>query len=290
MPLIVQQWDKIADSPGFIPIPLMSLRETSSLDVGNLAAHGGILASDSTPILEAINAATDGAQRVHWAAGNNDQVTFQTALPPDFDASKDLELHARLASGGTTDAVALTLASYFGEADTAVADTSASNQTTTFAEKIATIAAVDIPDDPQTFTCGLTPVTHATDAMYLTALWLEYTRYYLVNTNYVCRLVIPRAHKLLKAWVYVQNVVFTGTVEVRLRMTDRLGARGGSDIAELVDNDDLTARSSINARYDFVLLDFAKEQAPAERMYFLSLSGTNPADRFDEPLLVLEYD
>ncbi len=61
MPLIIQQWDKIADSPGFITIPLPGLRETANLDVGNLAAHGGILASDSTPILEAINAATDGA-------------------------------------------------------------------------------------------------------------------------------------------------------------------------------------------------------------------------------------
>jgi len=290
MPLIIQQWDKIAASPGFITIPLPTLRETTNLDVGNLAAHGGILASDSTPILEAINAATDGAQRVHWASSNNDQVIFQTALPPDFDASKDLELHARIASAGTTDAVALTLASYFSEADTAVADTSESNQTTTFAEKVATIAAADIPNDPQILTCGLTPVAHTTDAMYLTGLWLEYTRYYLVNSNFVCRMVIPRAHKLLRAWVYVQNVAFTGTVEVRLRMTDRLSARGGSDIAELVDNDELTARSATNARYDFILLDFAKEQAPAERMYFLSISGTDPADRFDEPLLVLEYE
>lgn len=107
---------------------------------------------------------------------------------------------------------------------------------------------------------------------------------------YVCRTVISRAHKLLAARVYVQNVVLTGTVEVRLRKADRLDSRGGSEVAELIDNDELTARASVNARYDFVLLDFAKEAAPAERMYFLSLTGSNAADRFDEPLLVLEYE
>lgn len=107
---------------------------------------------------------------------------------------------------------------------------------------------------------------------------------------YICRMVIPRSHRLIAAWTYVQNVVLTGTVEVRLRKADRLDSRGGSEIAELIDNGELLARASINARYDFVLLDFAKERAPSERMYFLSLTGSNAADRFDEPLLVLEYE
>lgn len=106
---------------------------------------------------------------------------------------------------------------------------------------------------------------------------------------YVCRNTIQRPHKVLRSWVYVQNVVFTGTVEVRLRKADRMDGRAGSDIAKVLTNDDLEALTSINARYDFLLLDFAKLAAPAERMYFLSLSGTNAADRFDEPLLVVEY-
>ncbi len=290
MPIQVQQWNNTVVTPGFIPVPLMSLKETTNLDVSNIAANGGVLASDTTPILEAIDAATDGCQRINWVGGNADQVTFQAALPPDFDYSNDLVLHSRIASAGTTDAVGFTLASYFNEADTAVADTSETNQTATYAEKICTIAAADIPSGAQTLTCGLTPVAHATNAMYLTALWFEYTKYYLANSINVCRLVIGRPHRLLRAWVYVQNVAFTGTVEVRLRMTDPRGPRGGSDIAELINNDDLTARSLINSRYDFELLDFAKEQAPAERMYFLSIAGTNAADRFDEPLLVVEYE
>ena len=107
---------------------------------------------------------------------------------------------------------------------------------------------------------------------------------------YVCRAVVLRAHRVLAAWVYVQKVVLTGTVEIRLRKADRMDGRAGSDIAEVMTNDNLTAQASVNARYDFVLLDFAKQSAPPERTYLLSLSGTDSADRFDEPLLVVEYE
>jgi len=158
----------------FLPISLNSLREATNFNVGNIAANGGLLASDTTPILSAINGATDGAQRVTWAASNNDQVIFQLPLPPNIDEAADLVLHMRIASGGTTDAVGFTVDSFFNEGDTKVVDTSETNQTTTYAEKIATIAAADVPAGSQTLTVGLTPVAHTTDTMNLTALWLEY--------------------------------------------------------------------------------------------------------------------
>lgn len=107
---------------------------------------------------------------------------------------------------------------------------------------------------------------------------------------YVCRLVVPVTHQLKAAWVYVLNVVMTGVVTVRLRFTDPMGPRGGGDAAEILDNDDLTAASSINARYNFILLDTVTGFSPAQRSYFIHLLGTNSADRFDEPLLVVEYD
>lgn len=158
----------------FIPIPLTSLREATNFDVSNIAANGGLLASDTTPILSAINDATDGCQRVTWAAGNNDQVIFQTPLPPNLDVTKDIVIHFRIASGGTTNAVGFTLASFFNEGDTSIADTSTTNQTTSYAEKIATIAAADVPAGAQTLTVGLTPVAHTTDTMNLTGIWIEY--------------------------------------------------------------------------------------------------------------------
>jgi len=160
---------------GFVPIPLTAFREATAFDVANIAANGGVLASDTTPILEAINAATDGCQRVLWAASNNDQVICSIPLPPDLDTTADLELHFRIVSGGTTDAVGFTVASFFNEGDTSVADTSGTNQTTTYAEVLATIANADIPSGAQVITFGLTPVAHTTDTLAMTGAWIEYT-------------------------------------------------------------------------------------------------------------------
>ncbi|MFQ6030616.1 MAG: hypothetical protein ACE5Q6_24355, partial [Dehalococcoidia bacterium] len=44
---------------GFIPLDLTALREIATNDIQALAAHGGILASDSVPTLLRINGATD---------------------------------------------------------------------------------------------------------------------------------------------------------------------------------------------------------------------------------------
>jgi hypothetical protein len=160
----------------FIPISLMTFREATNFDVDNIAANGGILASDTTPVLDAINAATDGCQRLLWANTNNDQVITQIPLPPDLDVTKDIVLHFRIVSGSTTDAVGFTVASFFNEGDTSVADTSGTNQTATWAEVVATIAAADIPAGAQTLTIGLTPVAHTTDTMAMSACWIEYGR------------------------------------------------------------------------------------------------------------------
>ena len=173
---LAEIYQDIFSIQNFIPIPLMSLKETTNFDVGAIAANGGVLASDTTPILEAINAATDGCQRINWVAANVDQVTFQTPLPPDLDVTADMVIHFRIASESTTDAVGFTVDSFFNEGDTKVVDTSGTNQTATFAEKTATIAAADIPAGAQTLTVGLTPVAHANDDMYLSAVWIEYKR------------------------------------------------------------------------------------------------------------------
>lgn len=159
---------------GFVPLSLMQFREASSMAVGNAVANGGLLASDTTPILQPINGATDGAQVVAWAASNNDPIITQISLPPDRDDAADLVLHTRIASAGTTNAVGFTVDTWFNEGDTKVTDTSETNQTTSYAEKITTIAAADVPSGAQTLTLSLTPVAHTTDIMYLSSAWLEY--------------------------------------------------------------------------------------------------------------------
>lgn len=178
---IAELYQHLFSTQSFIPISLLSLREATAMDVGDTTANGGVLASDTTPVLSAINDGTDGCQRLTWASSNNDQVIFQVPLPPDLDTDADLVLHARIASGGTTNAVGFTLSSFFNEGDTAVADTTGTNQTTTYAEVTATIAAADVPTGAQTLTVGLTPVAHTTDTLNLTALWLEYKKKLLTS-------------------------------------------------------------------------------------------------------------
>jgi predicted RecA/RadA family phage recombinase len=161
---------------GYVNVPLTALREVFSNNITNIAANGGVLASDTTPILSFTNGDTDSALRVAWVLDDVDPIVFQAVLPPDIDVSEDLTVHVRMASESTTDAVGFTSDTYFNEGDTKVEDTSETNQTATYAEKIITIAASDIPAGAQTITCELTPVAHSTDAMYITACWLEYTR------------------------------------------------------------------------------------------------------------------
>ena len=52
-----------ADAKGFIPLDITALREIATNDIQNLAAHGGLLASDSDPALARVNGATDKAHR-----------------------------------------------------------------------------------------------------------------------------------------------------------------------------------------------------------------------------------
>ncbi len=161
---------------GFIGVSLMQLREASSMAVGNIAAACGVLGSDTTPTLAPINGGTNGCQQVEWVESNNDPVIFQVALPPDLDDTADLILHTRIKSAGTTNAVGFTVDSWFDEGDTKVTDTSETNQTATWAEKITTIANGDVPAGAQTLTVSLTPAAHTTDHLYLSSVWLEYKR------------------------------------------------------------------------------------------------------------------
>ncbi len=162
----------------FIPLSMVNAREVSSGDPGNIAVNGGILASDTTPILEAANGATDSMLRITWAATNVDPIALSTPLPPDFNPGADLVFHYRATTGAATDTFKLTLESWFNEGDTKVSDTSTANlsQSGTYAEGTITIANADIPAGAQTITINLFPAAHANDTCLLNAsCWFEYT-------------------------------------------------------------------------------------------------------------------
>lgn len=159
----------------FMPVSLNSLREAANFNVGAITANGGILASDTTPALSAINGATDGCQRVLWVASNSDQIIFQVPLPPDFDVAADLVLHIRAAMGGTTNTPAIAVDSFFDEGDTKVVDATGAITGTAYAEYTATINNADFPA-AQSLTVGLTPGAHTTDTLAISAVWLEYKK------------------------------------------------------------------------------------------------------------------
>jgi hypothetical protein len=165
---------------GFINVPLESLREVLSNDIGNAATaaatgSGGILAKDTHPILERINGATDKALRVNWAAGNADAVTFSFAYPPDLDDTAAVVVNVLAKMGGATDTPTITVAYFEG-----VGDTDAGGATgalsTTLTKVTRSIAAGDVGPYPNAATVTLNPGAHANDAVHVHAIWIEYTR------------------------------------------------------------------------------------------------------------------
>lgn len=165
--VVVSLWDSI-------PVSLYSLREvTSGGDVANIAANGGILASDTTPIMrgDAANSA-----EVVWVTGDVDPVGFQLSLPTGADgtvaAYLDLEVYS-----GTTNAATMGVASSWNGAAEVTDSASDSGTNSATAHTItATIAAADIPDAPTRVTFRITPPTHATDAIGLVGARLRFKR------------------------------------------------------------------------------------------------------------------
>ena len=167
---------------GFGKVPLAELREIVGSDIYSLTdtpatsnGAGSLLAKNTTPILERINGDTDGALRVNWAGADVDPVLFQAALHPKINVAADFVLHFRAAMAAVADTPTIACQSFFNEGDTAVADASAAVTGVSYAEYSITIAAADIPAGAQTISCKLTPAAHGTDALYITAIWYEYT-------------------------------------------------------------------------------------------------------------------
>lgn len=168
-------------SNGTMSLDFASAREIFSNDIGVAAdgaaqGSGGILATDTTPALERINAATDKGLRVRWASGNTDAIQFAPiALPPDLDDSQPITVHFYGEMGGATDTPTLTVAAFFN-----VGDSDAGGATGALADAVGevsvSIAAGDVAAHPGVLNLELTPGSHGTDTVDLYAAWIEYTR------------------------------------------------------------------------------------------------------------------
>lgn len=162
---------------GHIWLPLVNWREVFSNVITNIAANGGLLASDTTPILERINGATDKALRINWAANNVDELTQSFVYPTDLDDTAPVIVNLLLSKSANTDTAAVVAVSYFeGIGDTNAGGNTAALAASALAIKSVTIAAVDVGAYPAQATVSLIPGTHANDAIYLHGAWVTYTR------------------------------------------------------------------------------------------------------------------
>lgn len=167
-----------AGGTGIVPLNFTTAREIASDDIQNLAAHGGIMASDSVPDLARVNGATDKALRLTWAATEQDEIQFEPFVkPPDLDAGSDLTVHLMLAKDANTDTAAVVdVQAWDGVGDTEMGGNTGALDAATLAEYTVTIANANVAAAPGFINIGLVPGTHANDAIYCYGAWVEYTK------------------------------------------------------------------------------------------------------------------
>jgi len=165
----------LKSAQAFIPLDITALREITGNEIP--ASPGGMLGSDSNPILARVNGATDKALRVEWVADDVAEVQFPPVpLPPDLDAAEDVILHFMVQRDTGTNGCQIDVDAYEGISDTKVEVATTALTTTNVTEVTATLGAGDIAGHPNFLSLTLTPQAHAADALYLYAAAIEYTR------------------------------------------------------------------------------------------------------------------
>lgn len=168
---------EIADpQKGYIPLDLSVGRILNAGATQNAAANGGLTASDSAPIYQRVNGATDKALRLNYAATVVAEVVWSFSYPPDLDDTSPVEVHLLAASGGATNSPVMGIAYFEGVGDANAGGNTAAITGTTVAEYSVTIAAVDVGTQPNFASVSLVPAAHGTDALFLYAIWIEYVK------------------------------------------------------------------------------------------------------------------
>jgi hypothetical protein len=176
---LAEIYQHIKSTKAHVLFSLRDFREvTSGGDVGDTTANGGILASDTTPILRAD---ANESEEISWAASNSDIVSVDISLPQDFDGTADATLDLFIASGSADAATCSILTSWDkGSQVTDTADDTAT-KSATLHTITATIAAADIPDSPTCVTIQIVPGAHTTNGIILGAVRLNYKRKLLTS-------------------------------------------------------------------------------------------------------------
>jgi hypothetical protein len=163
-----------------MPLSLHDFREVAAAGgaVANIAGNGGILASDTTPVMGA--EATTESHVIIWAATNQDPIGFQRALPENFDGRNDVlvDLWVRTdnAGGGGIEAATFDVVTSWDNG-AQVTDTAVDASPSEAIHKItARVAAADVPDRPGFLNLQIIPGTHANDPVRLLAVRITYVQ------------------------------------------------------------------------------------------------------------------
>lgn len=105
------------------------------------------------------------------------------------------------------------------------------------------------------------------------------------DTSYHCRIYVPFAHRLQDAYVTNTDVDKTGTITVTLLQADDTDAKAGTAVGTAITPSAATA--DVVTVNQVTLANSDKAAVTAGRCYFLSITGTNAADRFEEPTLTI---
>jgi len=162
---------------GFIPLDIGSLRIIAANVIGN-TSEGMLLDGNTAPSLQRVNGATDKAMRVIWAASSSVEVQFPPVpKPPDLDGTADLTVHLMLGKDTNTDTtVTVDVQIFDGVGDTEAGSATAALAAAALSEYTGTILAADLAEAPGFLNISLVPGAHTTDAIWLHAAWIEYTR------------------------------------------------------------------------------------------------------------------
>lgn len=162
---------------GFIPLPLTSWRIIATNDIAaKNAADGGTISLDTDPTLKRVNGATDKKLRLAWAAASVVEIANDFVYPPDLDEASNVEVHIIAAMAGAADTPTIAVSFFEGVGDTNAGGNTAAIAGTTPTEYTVAVAAANVGATPKGVSVGLVPAAHGTDALYIYAAWVEYTR------------------------------------------------------------------------------------------------------------------
>lgn len=171
---------------GTVPLDIGTIREIVSNEIASMTdtedtttyTSGGMLAADTSPAINRVNAGTDKALRIEWAAGDTTELQFSPFIKPaDLDSGTDLTIHLMLAKNTNTDTTATVDVQVFdGVGDTEMGGATAALATADLTEYSVTIANANVAAAPGFINVGLVPSAHAADEIYCYGAWVEYTK------------------------------------------------------------------------------------------------------------------